>query len=67
MNDTTRKFPRTLDEAFGNGASLQIQDTEYNDEPPLTFDAAMRYFGAFCAGIGFVAACIAAYVLWSVK
>lgn len=30
------------------------------DEPQMPFDKFMRYFGAFCAGIGFVAACIAA-------
>lgn len=61
MNDTTRKFPRTLDEAFGEGTNgFQIQDAEENDEPPLTCDSCMRYFGAFCAGVGFVAACIAA-------
>ena len=29
-------------------------------EPPVSFDSCMRYFGAFCAGAGFVAACIAA-------
>ena len=64
MNDATRKFPRTLNEAFGDGTSRHIQDAEETDEPPLTFDAAMRYFGAFLAGIGFMAALICAAAFW---
>ena len=63
MNDTTRKFPRTLDEAFGEGTSRQTEDegdTPEDAEPPMAFDAVMSYFGAFLAGIGFLAACIAA-------
>ena len=29
QNDTTRKYPRTLNEAFGNYTSQKIEESEY--------------------------------------
>lgn len=61
----TRKYPRSLTEAFGPYAHGN-QVVEPKDDPIITFDSVVGWIRNALAGVGIVA-CIIAIGFWSAR